>query len=324
LRAFPREGLKTTSEVITPAAWPEAQKFDRQQGLELVARCLAERLGADVASISVPGDGSRLGRVQAGAGPQVALWDGGRLARRVLESEDAVVERFPQRGGLGDLACVVAAPIRMPHGVAGAVCAGFKTPPPLSSEALTWLAESHASLAALCLEEPAGFRRLLASAFVDGLTGCLNYTRIREALEEEINRCRRHGRELSCCFIDLDDFKRVNDVYGHPGGNRVLRVVGRALGAGVRSCDHVGRYGGDEFVVVLPEADAEHAARLGRRLCARIENETADLVGERISASIGVSQWEPEWSAEELLRRADDALARAKQRGSAVAVADAG
>jgi diguanylate cyclase (GGDEF)-like protein len=311
-------------DLLDPAVGPESQKLEREQGLELVARCLAERLGADVTSISVPGDTGRLGRILAGAGPRAAPWDGGRLARRVLESEGAVVERFPQRGGPGDLACAVAAPIRMPHGVAGAVCAGFRTSPALSDQALSWLAESHATLAALCLEEPAGFRRLLASALVDGLTGCLNYSRIREALEEEINRCRRHGRQLSCCFIDLDDFKRVNELYGHAGGNRVLRVVGRALTAGVRSSDHVGRYGGDEFVVVLPEADAEHAARLGRRLCARIESETADLVGEGISASTGVSQWEPEWSADELLRRADDALARAKQGGSVISVADGG
>jgi diguanylate cyclase (GGDEF)-like protein len=321
-RPIPKEGSKTETEVFSPAAWPEAQKLDREQGLELVARCLAERLGADVASISVPGDGSRLGRVQAGAGPQVVPWDGGRLARRVLESEGTVVERFPERGGPGDLACVVAAPIRMPHGVAGAVCAGFKTSPSLSSDALSWLVESHASLAALCLEEPAGFRRLLASAYVDGLTGCLNYTRIREALGEEINRCRRHGRELACCFIDLDDFKRVNDLYGHPGGNRILKVVGRALTAGVRSSDHVGRYGGDEFVVVLPEAGAKHAAWLGRRLRSRIEHHTEDLVGERVTASIGVCQWHPDWSADELLGRADDALARAKHAGTPVAVAD--
>jgi diguanylate cyclase (GGDEF)-like protein len=208
----------------------------------------------------------------------------------------------------------------MPLGVAGVLCAGFRKAPPISSQTLRWLLEAHAGLAGLCMEEPAGFRRLLASALVDGLTGCFNYRRLRELLEEEMNRCRRHGHELCCCFIDLDDFKRVNDLYGHPGGNRVLRVVGRALRSGVRSSDHVGRYGGDEFVVVLPETDAEHALWLGRRLRARIEATTQDLVGERISASVGVCQWLPEWSPDELLRQADDALARAKSSGTAVAV----
>jgi len=212
----------------------------------------------------------------------------------------------------------------MPQGVAGAVCAGFHTSPALPDRTLEWLAESHAALAALCLEEPTGFRRLLAAALVDGLTGCLNYSRLRETLDEEINRSRRHGRELSCCFIDLDDFKRINELYGHPGGNRVLRVVGRALMSAVRSCDYVGRYGGDEFVVVLPESDAAHAARLGRRLQARIEQATADLAGEEVTASVGISQWHPEWSGDELLARADGALATAKERGRAVAVADVG
>jgi diguanylate cyclase (GGDEF)-like protein len=203
----------------------------------------------------------------------------------------------------------------MPQGVAGAVCAGFRDPPTLPDRTAVWLVESHAALAALCLEEPAGFRRLLASALVDGLTGCLTYNRLREALDEEINRARRHGRQLSCCFLDLDEFKRINELYGHPGGNRVLGVVGRALRSGVRSSDRVGRYGGDEFVVVLPESDAARATRLGNRLRARIEQATADLTGERVSASVGVAEWRPAWSADELLARADAALARAKERG---------
>lgn len=318
------QGRFRTTQVFNLATPPEAHLLEREQGLELVARCMAERLGADVASISVPGDEGRLGHVLAEASPDSSPWDGGRLVQRVLASEGALVERFPERGGPGGLACVAAAPIRMPQGVAGAVCAGFHRAPSLPDRTLAWLAESHAALAALCLEEPTGFRRLLAASLIDGLTGCLNYTRLRDVLGEEINRSQRHGRQLACCFIDLDDFKRVNDLYGHPGGNRVLRVVGSALRSAVRSCDYVGRYGGDEFVVVLPESDASHAARLGRRLQVRIEQATAGVVGEEISASVGVSQWDPAWSADELLARADAALAIAKERGRAVAVADVG
>ncbi|HEY1357534.1 MAG TPA: GGDEF domain-containing protein [Thermoleophilaceae bacterium] len=190
----------------------------------------------------------------------------------------------------------------------------------MSEATLRWLVESHAALAALCLEEPAGFRRLLGSALVDGLTGCLTYSRLREVLAEESNRCRRHGHRLSCCFLDLDDFKRVNDLYGHPAGNRVLRIVGRALTEGVRSSDHVGRYGGDEFVVVLPEAGARHAAWLGRRLGSRIARQTQDLAGEQITCSVGVCQWDGSCSPDELLARADEALARAKQAGEPVAL----
>jgi diguanylate cyclase (GGDEF)-like protein len=297
-------------DVSTLAAGHDSSSLEREQGLELVARCLAERLGADVASVAI-------------ANEEVSpSWDAEGLARRALAAEGALVEQYPKHGGPGGLVCVAAAPIRLPRGVAGALCAGFGSAPSVPAATLAWLVESHAALAALCLEEPAGFRRLLGSALIDGLTGCLNYSRLRDVLDEEMNRCRRHGRDLSCCFVDLDDFKRVNDLYGHPGGNRVLKVVGRALTSGVRSSDHVGRYGGDEFVVVLPETGAEHAAWLGRRLRSRIEHQTEDLVGERITASIGVCQWDPAWSAEGLLGRADDALARAKKNGTPVALAD--
>jgi diguanylate cyclase (GGDEF)-like protein len=304
--------IPTTTDVLTATGRPKFGRLEQEEGLELVARCLAERLGADLASVAVTG------------GDVSPWWDEGGLARRALASEGALVEQYPRHGGPGGLVCAAAAPIRMPRRVAGVLCAGFRTSPEASATTLRWLVESHATLAALCLEEPAGFRRLLASALIDGLTGCLNYNRLREVLDEEINRCRRHGHALSCCFIDLDDFRRVNALYGHPGANRVLRVVGRALSRGVRSSDHVGRYGGDEFVVVLPETDARHGAWLGRRLRSQIEYDTADLVGERVSASIGVSQWNGAWSADELLARADDALTHAKKAGSALVVADPG
>src|SRR3954451_7071727 len=155
------------------ATWPESGKLEREEGLELVARCLAERLGADVASISV---------ADQDVSPS---WDDGGLAQRALVSKSALVEQYPKHGGPGGLVCVAAAPIRVPRGVAGALCAGFGSAPSVPAATLAWLVESHAALAALCLEEPAGFRRLLGSALVDGLTGCLNYSRLRDVLEEE-------------------------------------------------------------------------------------------------------------------------------------------
>ena len=144
----PRKGFLGDVNVFTPAAWPDSQELEREQGLELVAGCLAERLSADNVLISVPGDEGRPSAVRAGAGLGGSLWDEEQLVRRPLQSEDTLVERFLERKGPGDLACVVAAPIRMPHGVAGAACAGFRTPPPLSSSTLSWLVESHAALAA--------------------------------------------------------------------------------------------------------------------------------------------------------------------------------
>jgi diguanylate cyclase (GGDEF)-like protein len=113
----------------------------------------------------------------------------------------------------------------------------------------------------------------------------------------------------------------VNDRFGHQMGNRALRAAGVALTANLRRSDAVGRYGGDEFVVVLPESDAEQAAALAKRLRAAVERATEGLTGRRISASVGVCQWDPAWSADELLRRADEALASAKAERAGVVVA---
>ena len=90
------------------------------------------------------------------------------------------------------------------------------------------------------------------AAAIDPLTGCLNHGAMRERLAEEIARARRQGTPLAVTILDLDDFKRVNDTYGHPTGDALLRHVAEALRAEYRSFDQVARYGGDEFVVILP------------------------------------------------------------------------
>ena len=112
--------------------------------------------------------------------------------------------------------------------------------------------------------------RPVAAARRDALTGCLSYGAIRQELIREIRRAARHGRSVSCCFIDLDRFKAVNDHHGHLHGSRVLASVAAALGEGVRDGDSLGRYGGDEFVALLPDTDEAAAFVLAERLRARI------------------------------------------------------
>jgi diguanylate cyclase (GGDEF)-like protein len=139
---------------------------------------------------------------------------------------------------------------------------------------------------------------------------------MRRRLNEEIGRAMRTGGPLSCLLIDLDNFKEVNDRDGHGAGDAVLRAVVEALVGEFRAFDRVARYGGDEFVVILPNADLDSAAAAATRALERLRTLPAFEQGSaHVSASIGVAQWQAPMSTEELLDACDAALLRAKRQG---------
>ena len=132
--------------------------------------------------------------------------------------------------------------------------------------------------------------RARAEAGTDAVTGCMNHRAMRRRLDEEIGRARRTGGPLSCLLIDLDDFKQVNDRHGHPAGDAMLRGVVQALVGEFRAFDRVARYGGDEFVVILPNAGLDSAAAAAARALERLrEIAVAEGGGPGVSASIGVA-----------------------------------
>jgi diguanylate cyclase (GGDEF)-like protein len=152
----------------------------------------------------------------------------------------------------------------------------------------------------------------------DSLTGIYNRRYLTELAEREVTLARRHRRELSVLMLDIDHFKRINDTYGHDIGDRVIRAVTEACLAGVRSIDHVGRIGGEEFVCVLPETDAVAAQACAERLRRTIENSRLPPPNHGITftVSVGVAVLKPahqNWQA--LLKDADVALYRAKESG---------
>jgi diguanylate cyclase (GGDEF)-like protein len=158
--------------------------------------------------------------------------------------------------------------------------------------------------------------RLAAS--IDPLTGCLNHGAMRERLSEEIARARRQGTPLAVTILDLDDFKRVNDTYGHPTGDALLRHVAEALRGEYRSFDQVARYGGDEFVVILPNVRgprADIAAARALRVLREIHLARPDGGHEQITVSCGVAEWVAPEGPAELLERADRALRESKAAG---------
>jgi len=175
-----------------------------------------------------------------------------------------------------------------------------------------------------CLEQAASLVEQAATALAlvearmeagtDAVTGCMNHRAMRRRLEEEIGRAGRVGSKLACMLIDLDDFKLVNDRYGHSTGDAVLRAVSETLMGEFRAFDRVARYGGDEFVVILPEADLQSAAAAAERARVSLAGITI-AAPEGVACSIGVAQWHPSMSVDRLLDACDEALLAGKRAG---------
>jgi diguanylate cyclase (GGDEF)-like protein len=152
-----------------------------------------------------------------------------------------------------------------------------------------------------------------SEARVDSLTGLANRRALEEVLAAEISRAHRFAHQLAVVLLDLDRFKEINDSFGHAAGDVMLRAVSRLLTSLARQGDTVARWGGEEFVVVLPETDLAGAHRFAERLRRTIE---AQSVGDmQTSTSCGVATMLPEDDVEELLHAADQALYQAKTNG---------
>jgi len=150
----------------------------------------------------------------------------------------------------------------------------------------------------------------------DWLTGLWNRRIIIDRLRREVDRSLRNRTPISIILADLDQFKTINDRFGHPGGDAVLRWIGKILMRSVRSYDWVGRYGGEEFLIILPGATLEHARARADELRKSIESALIpDIKGAiQVTASFGAVAGSAQ-DYESLLRAADDALYRAKHHG---------
>jgi diguanylate cyclase (GGDEF)-like protein len=157
-------------------------------------------------------------------------------------------------------------------------------------------------------------------SFTDGLTGLSNQRYFRKRLKEEIDRARRYNRSLALIIFDLDDLKRVNDSYGHLAGDEVIRRLGPILRGSIRAIDIVARYGGDEFCVIMPEADDAICVRFMERLNLRLSGYRFQLPGISTEISCTISLGGaifPTQAAndDELIFAADMALLQAKSSG---------
>jgi diguanylate cyclase (GGDEF)-like protein len=162
-------------------------------------------------------------------------------------------------------------------------------------------------------------RRLHEAARTDPLTGVANRRRFLEVFTREFERARRYGTALACVILDLDHFKKINDQFGHIVGDRVLVAAAQAFKASLRATDTIARWGGEEFVVLLPQTDVAGAEAVAERCRQSLEEVVLAAGGERISVtvSVGVAGYpQPAFdSPDALLKSADDALYRAKSGG---------
>jgi diguanylate cyclase (GGDEF)-like protein len=177
--------------------------------------------------------------------------------------------------------------------------------------------EALGHLLGVALENVRLYEQARAMATTDHLTGLYSRGHLMERLEEECRRAARYGRPFSLVLVDLDGLKPVNDQYGHLAGDRLLREVAQRLRASVRGMDVLGRYGGDEFVLLLPETGAAEALQAAERMRRALSDHEIsvgdDLPGLRVTAGFGVAAYPGDGqTAEALIGSADAALYRAK------------
>ncbi|MEL6546722.1 MAG: sensor domain-containing diguanylate cyclase [Myxococcota bacterium] len=176
-----------------------------------------------------------------------------------------------------------------------------------------------ADFVAIALENVSAFQRVEDLTLVDEWTGLYNARYLQQSVPDELTRSARYRYPLSLIFVDLDNFKAVNDTHGHATGSGLLRTVARFLRGETRETDRTARYGGDEFVVVAPHTDKTDAMMLGQRLAERLAAEVftvGDVEGLKVTASIGVATFPDDGeSPETLLEAADRAMYMSKALG---------
>ena len=157
-------------------------------------------------------------------------------------------------------------------------------------------------------------------AITDGLTNVFNYRFFQTQIERELVRSDRHGKSFSVAMIDIDNFKQYNDTHGHLIGDEALRIIAQTIIKNIRKSDILARYGGDEFVMILPELDKNQSKALAEKLCAVIREtkvpKKKTAIKVKLTVSLGISTFPDDGNTEDtLLKKADEALYRAKDLG---------
>lgn len=280
--------------------------------LELVA----EVAGCDYLAVRLAGTGGDVMAVHA-RGP----WpDDDREGCRVLGCDDPTAAGLEVLRGPSSATgpVIVSDVLRLDLGTGGVVAGGI-----MAAAARGRIAVADRELLGMVAVEAAVLTRTVTLleetrrlATTDALTGIANRRRILEVLDDEIQRARRYDGTLSVLVADVDRFKRINDRWGHTAGDAALVAVARCLDEQLRRVDRVGRWGGEEFLVVLPQTAETGALQASERLRACVAGIRLDEIpAVRLTVSIGVATLLPDEDADRLVARADDAMFAAKRGG---------
>ena len=302
--------------------------LDLPEVLQTLAREAALAVGADRAGVYL-GNGRDGGVATAGHGVPEE-WHGltlrpgeGAAGQALLTGRTFITNAYARDVGppvhpvLARFQAACAVPMAWNDELKGALSVGWMTTRRIEDEDRRTL-EAIADLATVACHNAETYQHVQKAARTDALTGLLNHGAMRVRIREEIARARRDGTTLSLAIIDLDDFKRVNDVRGHQAGDELLRRVATLLQTELRPYDQVARYGGDEFVLLLPGSDEADARAIAERVRDTVAGELAG------ACSLGVAAWRDGLDPDGLLEHADRALLLAKRTGKGrVAVANA-
>src|SRR3954470_565119 len=291
-----------------------ASNLDKDALLEIVVRTAVDGVEAQGgrACARVAADEDLEERVRAG--------ELSGLEDAIRSAEAGVLAGTSDEAGVGDVHAI-AQPLHGANGtgaVLGLVSVARKDSPFTAGE--RELFRYLAAQAAVSIENVGLHERVQRQAVTDELTGLFNHRRFQEAIESEAERSHRFGQAMGLIMLDIDNFKSVNDNYGHQQGDRVLAEVARVLRERTREIDAPARYGGEELAVVLPQTDMEGAYQLAERVRIGIEELALPLPGGNgtmsVTASLGVAALPSNaHDARELLAKADAALYQAKRAG---------
>ncbi|HEY8607159.1 MAG TPA: DUF484 family protein [Noviherbaspirillum sp.] len=306
--------------------------------LETLFQSFARASGLDPVTLSLLDPEYEIRRMLAGLDISLSAWPqlifvqdesefgelAGRLSRPVLAdyTEQMHGAMFPEP--LRPPASVAIMPLLRRGQMIGCLNLGSRDKGRFLPGMGTDFIEHRASIIAICLENVINNERLKHIGLTDPLTGVNNRRYVERRLLEELGRSRRQGYALSCMYIDIDHFKKINDSLGHQAGDEVLREVAGRIKAELRLSDALGRFGGEEFVVLLIEAELDDAMSVAERIRQSVSEQPLQLAGghtQAVTVSIGVaslgsSDKSPlDVLSQAFLARADRALYRAKSDG---------